>query len=436
MYKKMYFTLGILAAIFLSIYVISCSKPDTTPPALTCADKTIVINATATPTAGGTATNGSITASATGSTGFTFSINSGAFQSNGSFASLAAGTYNITAKDDAGCTAVKSVTVTATACPTILVTGVITNVSAAGGSNGSVVASASGSNGYTYSKDGTTFQAAGTFSNLTAANYTITVKDLNGCIGSAVFSVNTTTCPTISVTGVVTQPTSPVSANGAITATATNGVAPYTYSKDGTTFQTSNIFTGLIAGTYTIVAKDANACNGTSANINVTSVSVPCPTITISNVIVGSELCAPSNVGSITVTATGSTGLMYKLGAGAYQTSNIFANLVANNYIVGVIDANGCTNTSNVTVGNLPQGPLFTNVKAVLTANCAFSGCHAGASPQSGINFTDNCTIVARKDRINARAVVAGTMPPSGAISAVDKQKIIDWITAGGKYSN
>lgn len=355
-YKKTCIVLSIFASLFLSAYMISCSKPATTPPAPTCADKTIVVSAITTPTSGSTSTNGTLTASAVGSTGFTYSLNNGTFQSSGTFSNLAAGSYNLTAKDDAGCTASKTFTITAPACPTIL------------------------------------------------------------------------------ATGVATQTAGPTATNGTVTATATGGIAPYTYSKDGTTFQGSNVFSGLLAGAYTITAKDANACIGTSSSITV--LSAACPTIAISNVIVGSELCSPSNVGSIAVTASGSTGFTYNINGGAFQTSNVFANLIANNYIIGVKDANGCVNTSNAAVSNLPQGPLFTSLKAVLATNCAFAGCHGGASPQSGINYADNCTIVSGKVRINARAVVAGTMPPSGAMSAADKQKITDWINAGGKYSN
>ena len=43
------------------------------------------------------------------------------------------------------------------------------------------IAAAGGISPYTYSKDGITFQASGTFSSLAAGSYTITVKDNNGC---------------------------------------------------------------------------------------------------------------------------------------------------------------------------------------------------------------------------------------------------------------
>jgi uncharacterized membrane protein len=85
-------------------------------------------------------------------------------------------------------------------------------------------------------------------------------------------------------------------------------------------------------------------------------------------------------------------------------------------------------------------GSLFTSVKTVLATNCALSGCHAGASPQNGLNFSDNCTIVAQSARIKARAVdhVPSQMPPPPAapLSDGDKKKITDWIAAGGRLSD
>jgi SdrD B-like domain len=49
--------------------------------------------------------------------------------------------------------------------------------------------------------------------------------------------------------------------NAQITVTTTSGTAPFMFSKDaGGTYQTSNIFTGLAPGTYSIWVKDANNC--------------------------------------------------------------------------------------------------------------------------------------------------------------------------------
>jgi len=426
-------SLTLLAAILsVIIVIVSCSK-ESTPPADPCASKTLVLDAVLTATSGGSTTNGVITATATGSTGFTYSLNNGTFQSTGVFNNLAVASYTVTAKDVDGCTVSRSFAITASACPTITITAAAVNTSAPGTSDGSLTATASGSTGFTYSKDGTTFQATGLFSNLSAGSYNITAKDVNGCTATQSFVVSSAACPTITVTGVATTTSGPAASNGSVTATVTGGVAPYTYSVNGGAFQSSNVFANLAVGSYTIAAKDANGCLGASAAINVASAA--CPAITVSTAVVGTDKCA-GNTGSITVTASGSTGLTYNINNGTYQASNIFNALASGNYTVGVKDVNGCVNSSSATVNVGPAGPNFANVKAVLAANCVV--CHGGASPQNGLNFTDDCTIVAQAARIKSRAVDANpsVMPPTGAISNADKQKIVDWINAGAKYSN
>ena len=238
---------------------------------------------------------------------------------------------------------------------------------------------------------------------------------------------------TIVVTGTATATTTPTSSNGTISASAT-GSSGFTFSLNGGTFQASGTFTGLAVGSYTITAKDGDACTG-SQIFSVTA--TPCPTITSSAATTNTVKCE-SNTGTITVTASGSTGFTYNLNGGTFQASNTFASLASGIFSYGVRDDNGCITTGNATVSQAPAGPLFSAVKAVLAANCATPGCHSGATPQSGLNYTDDCTIVNGRLRIKARAVDASpsVMPPSGFIPALDRQKIVDWINAGGKHSN
>ena len=429
-----FFCIG--AFILLTANFISCSKPGSTTSTDPCAGKTIVVTATTNPTSGGSTTNGSINASASGSSGFAYNINGGSFQASGIFGNLAAGTYNVSAKDNNGCSGSQSFTVAATACPTIIITATSVAASSSTATNGSITASASGSTGITFSLNNGVFQTSGTFTGLAGASYNITAKDLNGCTNSAAVVVSSGSCPTITISSTTTNTAGPTATNGSLTATASGGVAPYTYSKDaGVTFQNMGLFNNLTAGNYSIVAKDANGCLAASGNITVSS--APCPTISLSASTVGSDKCSNNN-GSITVSASGSIGLMYKLNSGLFQASSIFGALPTGNYTITVRDANGCSATGTAQVNVAAAGPNFVNVKAIMTTNCAISGCHAGASPQNGINFADDCTIVAQSSRIKARAVdgVPSIMPASGAISAGDKQKIINWINAGGQHSN
>jgi hypothetical protein len=363
-----------------------------------------------------------------------FALNNGTYQSGGTFSGLAAGNYTVSAKDGAGCVKTQSFVVTAAACPTIAVTATTTTASNSTATDGSISASASGSTGFTYNLNGGAFQASGNFNNLAAGSYTIVAKDQNGCTGSAVFVVTVASCPTISVSGSATVTAGPTATNGSITVTASGGASPYQYSLNNGTFQSSNLFSNLGVGNYTVVAKDANGCLGSSASIAVAA--APCPSILTSLAVVGCDFCV-SNTGSVTVSASGSTGFTYSFNGGSFGASNFFASLAAGNYTIAIKDQNGCSVNTSATVPTAAAGTKFLAVKAVLQANCAVTGCHTGPAPQNGINFSDECTIVAQKLRIQARAVdgTNGFMPPTGQLSAADKQKITDWINAGGQHS-
>ena len=171
----------------------ACSKGgggSPTPAPDPCAGKTIVITATVTDAASG-ASDGSIAATATGSTGFTYSINSGTFQASGTFSSLAAGAYTIAAKDAAGCVSTKSFTVaTVDACigKTITVTGVAVNSDKCS-NTGKITITAAGSTGFTYSLNNGAFGASNVFSNLAPGAYTLNAKDAGGCVKSGTVTV-------------------------------------------------------------------------------------------------------------------------------------------------------------------------------------------------------------------------------------------------------
>jgi uncharacterized membrane protein len=79
-------------------------------------------------------------------------------------------------------------------------------------------------------------------------------------------------------------------------------------------------------------------------------------------------------------------------------------------------------------------GPLFTAVKGIIDAQCV--SCHQSGGQASFAPFTNNCNIVAQSANIRTRAVVQGTMPPSGPLSQADKDKINAWVAAGGKLEN
>jgi hypothetical protein len=102
--KKQPLLLTVLLFASLLFFLLGCSKKSSDP----CSGVTIVVSGTK---VDNTANDGSISATATGSTGFTYRLNSGTFQASGDFTGLSAGIYTVTAKDVNGCSGSESFTI-------------------------------------------------------------------------------------------------------------------------------------------------------------------------------------------------------------------------------------------------------------------------------------------------------------------------------------
>jgi cytochrome c551/c552 len=226
--------------------------------------------------------------------------------------------------------------------------------------------------------------------------------------------------------------------NGGITASATGG-SGFTFSLNNGTFQSSGAFSNLAPGTYTVTAKNSTGCTGSQSFTVVANSTCTGANIVVSGTSTVATPCGGTG-GSITATATGSTGFTFSIDNGAFQASNSFSNLTAGNHTVVAKDANGCSNSTIVSVGTATAGPLFSAVRSVIQTFCV--SCHNNSVQNGGMNWEVDCNIVAHKDRIKTRAVdQAGTstqmpQPPNPALSTADRQKILDWINAGGTYAN
>jgi hypothetical protein len=143
----------------------------------------------------------------------------------------------------------------------LVVTTAQTNVSCNGGNNGAVTASVSGGTApyaYLWSNGQTTPGITG----LTAGTYTVNVTDNIGQMATASATVTQPSAVTV-----VSSSSVNIScfggSNGTIIITAGGGTSPYQYSIfNGSTgtYQSSNTFTGLSAGTYKIRVKDNIGC--------------------------------------------------------------------------------------------------------------------------------------------------------------------------------
>lgn len=301
--------------------------------------------------------NGSITASGSGGVApLQYSIDGTTFQSNPLFTGLPAGSYTVTVKDATGCMDATTVLIASTGGPSASGTSTPANC---GTANGSITITPSGSGPFTYSINGTNYQASNTFTGISAGNYFVFVKDVQGCIGAALVVVNPVAGPNITA---VSTPAACTVNNGTITASGTGGTAPLQYSIDGTTYAATTTFTNLAPNTYTVYVKDANGCIKTTT---VTVGNASGLSLALSAV---SSSCG--NTGIITATAGGGVApLQYNLNSGAYQSSNTFSGLSPGTYTIHVKDAHNCVITKQAVIASLTGLSLSASV--VLQGTCA-----------------------------------------------------------------
>jgi|GEM_PF-2981778 len=164
-------------------------------------------------------------------------------------------------------------------CPTITSTPSHSNVTICHGyANGSIFVNNvnGGTSPYQYSiNGGSNWQTSSSFSNLSAGTYQVRVRDNNNCLSS-------NQPVTISEPNPVTFSPFPTNANcyscnnGSINISASGGTPAYQYSKNGgSSWQSSNIFTGLSAGTYFIQVRDANNCMSIVQSVTITEPPQP-----------------------------------------------------------------------------------------------------------------------------------------------------------------
>ncbi len=207
--------------------------------------------------------DGTISVSAGGGTSpYVYDIGGGITNDDGQFTGLAAGCYSITITDANGCTTTCSdVLITQPDALTCTIAG-STNETCNEYDDGTItVVAGGGTSPYVYD-NGATMNTDGSFTGLAAGSYSITITDANGC---------TTTCDDVLITqpdslmcsATSTDATCHGEADGTISAMGIGGTSPYMYSLDGVSYQTDGMFTGLLAGTYTIFVQDANLCEST-----------------------------------------------------------------------------------------------------------------------------------------------------------------------------
>ena len=226
-----------------------------------------------------------------------------------------------------------------------------------GAGDGSITVNATGD--VEYSIDGgSSYQASNTFNGLDAGSYTVIIRKIGQASCTETYSAN----PVVlinpagpSISSVSSQDESNCGAgDGSISINSSDSNLEYSID-GGNSFQGTNTFTELSAGSYNVVIRqngDAGCTDSYGANpVVINAPSAP----TITDVSSTDQTDCEVADGTITVTASGSN-LEYSIG-GAFQPGNVFTGLAEGNYTITVRDAGNtaCVATSSATIGK-PAG--------------------------------------------------------------------------------
>jgi hypothetical protein len=272
---------------------------------------------------------------------------------------LTSGDYSVAVTDSNGCVASESATITdvspvglglfTSVAPTCFQANGSISMTITGGTSPYYYSASTGQVLISYSK---TFSISG----LSSGQYNFQVTDAGFCqmfAGTTLESVNG-----ISSVSVSTVNSTCSSTNGEILISVVGGVTPYTYtlvSPGGNTTnvsnsQTSQLFSNLTTGSYTVAVSDSSGCSYIEEKTIIAENKY-----TISTEVIGTS-CGQNN-GVITVFSTsgGTLPLDYSIdGIDSVIDTNLsgvtFNNIPSGTHNVTVTDADGCIQTTNVFV--------------------------------------------------------------------------------------
>ena len=307
---------------------------------------------------------------------------------------LAAGNYLLTVTDINGCDYTDSVELFE---PGSLILNGNSSNSTCGNANGEVSVSVSGGTvvaDYTYSW----FDIGGgypgspignnndTVTGLSSGSYHVIITDDNGCIDSLAIAVSDANGPVISIDSTIDvlcfgnstgEIYLSISGNGGFSFSWTG---PPSFVDPGT--EDPN---GLEAGTYSVIVTDINGCTATE-NIDITS---PSSAINV-NSSVTDLLCYADSSGSIDVLISGGTSPYTTnwSGPNGYSSANEdLSNLDTGEYVLNIIDSNGCQLNGNTF--NIAQPDTLSISSNITFPTCNASDGEISVSVTGGTVFVD-----------------------------------------------
>ena len=269
------------------------------------------------------------------------------------FSGLYTGTYQVVV-ESAGCTETQTTTLTEAVGFTVATNS--TNISCNGKRDGTISMTVTGGTGgkqYTILKVGEAnarfdrWVDSGEFKDLDRGIYIVRAQDENGCYTDVTFDIKEPDALRIltpSVTGEVCKGAS----DGTVSVTITGGTQPYSTSLVGHTAWATGVttYTGLAAGEYTLMVRDANGCEQSvgftiAAGVDLqatATVEYSCGNNQIANTIRAS------------VNPTEDSQTNYSLDGATPRSSGVFQGVGAGVHTITYIHSGGCVQTVTVNV--------------------------------------------------------------------------------------
>ena len=338
-------------------------------------------------------------------------------QTGSTITGLTSGNYSVAVTDAFGCTLSKEGTITnvspvglglfTSTAPSCLQSNGVINMTITGGTEPFYYSASTGNVLVSYSR---TFSLAG----LSAGQYNFQVTDAGLC---QMFAGTTLETPGgLSSVTVQGQNSTCSSTNGSITVNVVGGNSPYTYTLVYPTgnqlnisnSQTTQIFSNLSGGTYTVAVSDNSGC---AFMEEVTLVAQN--KFTISTQVVGTS-CNQNN-GSVTILTTAGSTLPLDYSVDGLQniidtnlTAVTFNNLSSGTHVVSVTDADGCVQTTNILVpGSQPLNYSLYSTSCGSGSSGKITAFITSGEPPFTFNWSDN--VPNEPQQIQVDGLTAGT---------------------------
>lgn len=228
--------------------------------------------------------------------------------------------------------------------------------------NGTItVTVTSGTGPYEYSiNGGTTYQSSNIFNNVVPGTYNVTARTVGSTCPATPQQVVVSLVNTLAMTVAKVDATC---TGGSITVTATAGSQPYQYSiNGGTTYQSSNTFTGLAAGTYNVMVKDAANCTRSQQVTLTFTNNLAVGNSVSANICLGASFTPQLTGNAATYSWTPTTGV-----SNATVLNPVFTPQATTTYTL-TATLGTCTTQRTVTIGVSPGATANAGPDAILIA--------------------------------------------------------------------